>query len=90
MDPWVLREWADDIARLLSSLKAHSDGRMFLKTGKRQMSYSSSRRARKKIQGTTDWSSVFTSVFGKALEQILLGAISKHMKDMKVMGSNEH
>lgn len=31
-----------------------------------------------------------TSVLGKAMEQTLLEAISKHMKDVKVMGSSEH
>lgn len=32
----------------------------------------------------------FTSVPGKAIEQILLKTISKHMKAKKVMGSSQH
>ncbi|XP_010075742.1 PREDICTED: nebulin-like, partial [Pterocles gutturalis] len=72
MDPGVLKERAGEIARWLLSLKAHSDARMFLATGKRQMSFPSSREARKNIQGTTGWSTSLQSLGRYYIEETVV------------------
>lgn len=88
MDPGVLREWSDDITRLLSSLKAHSNARILLTTGKTDV-IPIFRRGKKEDPENYRLANLI-SVPGKAMEQILLEAISKYMKDMKVVVTGEH
>ena len=65
----------------------HGDWERFLKTGREQMPLLPSRRARRKVQGTTV---SLTSILVKMKEKMLLKTISKHMKDKKVIRSSQH
>lgn len=68
-------------------LKGHSDWGMFLGPGRKQTSLLSARRAKEEPNNKPV---SLTSIPEKMMEQILLEAISKQMKDKKVIESNQH
>lgn len=86
MHPRVLRDLTNVIARPLSSLNDQNSQGRFVTIGNRQIKCHLSKRTKRRI-----WEAVsLTLVPGKVVEQILLKATSKHVKDGKVTVNSQH
>ena len=65
-----------------------------LRTGGKQTSLQSSKRARRRtlvlVNYSNDRTISLTSIPGKVMEQLILGAVSRHIKDKRVIRDSQH
>lgn len=89
MNPMVLRKLAGVVDRLLCIILEKSQQSKYPVTGKRKTSYQFSKKNTKEDQRNYQPVSR-TSVFGKIMEEILLGAMSRHMNGRKLIPDSQY
>lgn len=89
MNPTVLRKLAGVVDRPFCIIFEKSQQLKYPVTGKREISHQFSKRIKKEDHKNYQVVSL-TSVFGKIMEEFLLGTMSRHMNGRKVISDSQH